>query len=74
MKIEFLNTIVHNYIRDRKQSENLDPDNSHKNIFFLNLNFCFPIDMCINCVKETCFSQRYQKWICFDFGTTTLFK
>ena len=26
--------------------------------------FCFPIDMCINSVKETCFSQKYEKWIC----------
>ena len=23
----------------------------------------FPIDMCINSVKETRFSQKYQKWI-----------
>ena len=23
--------------------------------------------MCINSVKETCFSQKYQKWICLIF-------
>ena len=42
---------------------NLDPDNSRKHFFFKS-KFCFPIDMCINSVKETCFSQKYQKWIC----------
>ena len=34
-----------------------------KYIFFLS-KFYFPVDMCINSVKETCFShQKYQKWI-----------
>ena len=28
--------------------------------FFFNLNF---VVACINFVKETCFSQKYQKWI-----------
>ena len=51
------NIIVQNYMRAIVTEWILDPDNSRKYIFFL------PIDMCINSVKETCFSQKYQKWI-----------
>ena len=62
MKIEFL-TSLYRITLELVTEWNLDLDNSRKYIFFFNLNFVFPIDTCINSVKETCFSQKYQKWI-----------
>ena len=62
MKIEFL-TSMYRITLELVTEWNLDPDNSRKYFFFPS-KFCFLIDMCINSVKETCFSQKYQKWIC----------
>ena len=61
MKIEFL-TSLYSITLELVTEWNLDPDNSRKYIIFKS-KFCFPIDMCINYVKETCFSKKYQKWI-----------
>ena len=61
MKIEFLASL-YRITLELVTEWNLDLDNSRKYIFFKS-KFCFPIDMCINSVKETCFSQKYQKWI-----------
>ena len=60
-----INIIVQNDndIRASNRQWNLDPHNSRKYFFFFS-KFCFPIDICINSLKETCFSQKYQKWIC----------
>ena len=62
MKIEFL-TSLYRITLELVTEWNLDPDNTSKYIFFKS-KFCFPIDMSINSVKETCFSQQSQKWIC----------
>ena len=60
MKIEFL-TSLYRIKLELITEWNLDlDDNSRKYIFFPS-KFCFPIDMCINSVKETCFSQKYTK-------------
>ena len=61
MKIEFL-TSLYRITLELVTEWTLDPNNSRK-YFFFKSKFCFPIDMCINSVKETCFSQKYQKWI-----------
>ena len=62
MKIKFL-TSLYRITLGLVTEWNLDPDNSRKYFFFFFSKFCFPIDLCINSVKETCFSQKYQKWI-----------
>ena len=62
MKIEF--TSLYRITLELVTEWNLDPDNSRKYLFFfIKSKFCFHIYMCINS-KETCFSQKYQKWIC----------
>ena len=67
MKIEFL-TSLYRITLELITEWNLDPNNSHththKKKKKKKSKFCFPIDMCINSVKETCFTQKYQKWIC----------
>ena len=61
MKIEFI-TSLYRITLELVTEWILDPDNSSKYFLFIS-QFCFPIDVCINSVKETCFSQKYQKWI-----------
>ena len=67
VKIEFL-TSAYRITLELVTESNLDPDNSRKYILFKS-KFCFPIDMCINYVKETCFLRsiksgfiRFWKW------------
>ena len=62
MKIEFLASL-YRITLELVTEWNLDLYNSRKYIFFFKSKYCFPIDTCINSVKETCFSQKYQKWI-----------
>ena len=61
VKIEFL-TSLYRITLELVTEWNLDADNSRK-IHIFKSKFCFPIDMRIKSVKETCFSQKYQKWI-----------